>query len=802
MADTRPFISESSRERLVALRSVAIEASQSSGRVADHVRLLQEQVTRIRNAEVERQLLRTDIDELRKYGTRLRLTPLRAAGVHNVGRLLEVDASRLLAYPGLGSTSVDGLLSAAQGLRADLEAAFRLRLDPDRREPEHSAILDAVSNLGDLERRGLAFEVAAGRLPRDALYLMRRYGPIVIRLARILPKRWRERVRRDVAALEAAAAVPEVEVALQLLNEPNGESRDSDDLWRDFERNAAGVYSTLERVGALPDGRPGPGPEATGRRAGPATRGDSGQYVFRPGPPSASLRGGLRSRSSRDFRADEGALPPPRQTSARLGESGVALERIAEWSPEPSNSVTGHLPERMAAEVEAMTLTPVGLSVALRGYQAFAAKYALYRRRVLLGDEMGLGKTIMALAVITHLKGEGADRFLVVGPNNVLSNWDHEISNRTELPAFVLHGNERWRALRGWRESGGIGITTFDTLRSLGLNQSSGIDFLVVDEAHYIKNPATRRTKTMVGLLPSTERVLFMSGTPMENRLSEFQTLCKMLQPDLRLELPHSAATSSSIAFRQAAAAVYLRRNQSDVLQELPERVDIDEWVSFTDSDHERYVNLVREGGGFIPLRHAAYPRPGDSSRSAKLERLAELVDAAKEDGRKVAIYSEYLHVIESVIRVASDECGLPVFGPIRGGVSPADRLQMVQQFTDHDGPAVIVAQIQAGAVGLNIQAASVVILCEPALKPSTEEQAIARSYRMGQTRSVRVHRLLTNEGVDPLVQEMLDRKTAEFDEYVRPSAMSASSEAARDSAVSATLKDFALREAERLQNQ
>jgi SNF2 family DNA or RNA helicase len=175
-------------------------------------------------------------------------------------------------------------------------------------------------------------------------------------------------------------------------------------------------------------------------------------------------------------------------------------------------------------------------------------------------------------------------------------------------------------------------------------------------------------------------------------------------------------------------------------------------------------------------------------------------VQAAKEDGRKVAIYSEYLHVIESVIKVATEECDLPIFGPIRGGVSPSDRLQMVQEFTDEDGPAVIVAQIQAGAVGLNIQAASVVILCEPALKPSTEEQAIARSYRMGQTRSVRVHRLLTNEGVDPLVQEMLDRKSAEFDEYVRPSALSASSEAARDSAVTATLKDFALREAERLQ--
>jgi SNF2 family DNA or RNA helicase len=109
-------------------------------------------------------------------------------------------------------------------------------------------------------------------------------------------------------------------------------------------------------------------------------------------------------------------------------------------------------------------------------------------------------------------------------------------------------------------------------------------------------------------------------------------------------------------------------------------------------------------------------------------------------------------------------------FGPLTGSVPAARRQELVDAFAAHRGPAVLVSQIQAGGVGLNIQAASVVVLCEPQVKPTIEEQAIARSHRMGQVRGVQVHRLLTPDSVDTRMLELLASKRRLFDQYARRS--------------------------------
>jgi superfamily II DNA or RNA helicase len=113
---------------------------------------------------------------------------------------------------------------------------------------------------------------------------------------------------------------------------------------------------------------------------------------------------------------------------------------------------------------------------------------------------------------------------------------------------------------------------------------------------------------------------------------------------------------------------------------------------------------------------------------------------------------------------------GGAVFGPLTGSTPPVHRQSMIDQFSDHRGPAVLVSQIQAGGVGLNIQSASVVILTEPQWKPTIEDQAIARCHRMGQVRSVDVHRLLAEHTVDQRMLEILATKAVLFDEYVRRS--------------------------------
>jgi SNF2 family DNA or RNA helicase len=182
--------------------------------------------------------------------------------------------------------------------------------------------------------------------------------------------------------------------------------------------------------------------------------------------------------------------------------------------------------------------------------------------------------------------------------------------------------------------------------------------------------------------------------------------------------------------------------------------------------------------GNFMAMRRAAFltPNPMDSP---KLERLVELVDEAAEHGRKVVVFSYFLDVIERVVAAVGDLHA----GTLTGDVAATGRQAIVDEFSAREGPGVLVAQIDAAGVGLNIQAASVVILTEPQWKPSTEEQAIARCHRMGQVRTVEVHRLLTEDSIDELMVAALADKSALFAEYVRKSALRDASRAAVDGA-------------------
>jgi SNF2 family DNA or RNA helicase len=168
-----------------------------------------------------------------------------------------------------------------------------------------------------------------------------------------------------------------------------------------------------------------------------------------------------------------------------------------------------------------------------------------------------------------------------------------------------------------------------------------------------------------------------------------------------------------------------------------------------------------------------------------------ELVSEAADGGRKVIVYSYFRDVLETVVQVLAGRDGvpgMPVIGPLTGDIPPADRQAMVDELTNAAGPAVLVSQIQAGGVGLNIQAASVIIIAEPQLTPTMEEQAIARAHRMGQVRPVDVHRLLCEDSVDQRVLELLAGKRDAFDEYARRSDMANASPEAIDAGSAAKL--------------
>ncbi|CAM5323072.1 DEAD/DEAH box helicase [Streptomyces atroolivaceus] len=489
----------------------------------------------------------------------------------------------------------------------------------------------------------------------------------------------------------------------------------------------------------------------------------------------AAVRAVVRDPASRELRTLFGQVSvdllraPASQAEAwvdfelRSAEYYSLLAELSGSGPD-RDAAQGFLPAGIADRVRGMRLDDTYLRVSLRGYQSFGARFALAQKRVILGDEMGLGKTVQAIAALAHLSAGGETHFLVVCPASVLINWRREITARSTLRAVPVHGPERQGAFTEWRERGGVAVTTFDALHSLPDGPGGGVrpGMVVVDEAHFVKNPATRRSRAVSGWTRHTDRVLFLTGTPMENRVEEFRSLMHQLRPDSAPLVTSTHGVAGSHAFRRAVAPAYLRRNQDDVLGELPALVQADEWEEFSPADLEAYREAVGSGH-FMRMRRAAYARP---ETSAKLDRLRELVSEAEGNGLKVVVFSYF----REVLRTVQEALGDGVFGPVSGRIPAARRQDLVDSFGAVDGHAVLLSQIQAGGVGLNIQAASVVILCEPQIKPTMEHQAVARAHRMGQIRTVRVHRLLAADSVDQRMLDILARKDRLFDAYARRS--------------------------------
>ncbi len=407
--------------------------------------------------------------------------------------------------------------------------------------------------------------------------------------------------------------------------------------------------------------------------------------------------------------------------------------------------------------VNATELDTSLLSAKLRGYQLFGARYILKQKHVLLGDEMGLGKTIQAIAVIAHLSAKGAGRFLVVCPLSVMVNWAREIEKHSLLKAVAIHGNDRGEEYERWRTEGCVGVTSYETLERLPMKEIKALDMLVVDEAHNVKNSKARRTQNVLLLVQKAERVLYMTGTPLENRLEEMRYLIESIDHATGVKLKMLPSVMNK-QFADMISHVYLRRNREDVLTELPELIETEEWIEMNETEKKAYKESLKSKN-FMAVRRISW-NAGEAS--GKLTRLKELCEEAKEDGRRVLVFSYFLDTLE----ICESALGADCVGRIDGGLSPLKRQELVDRFREASDGAVLLGQVTAAGVGLNIQAASVVIFCEPQLKPSMEEQAIARAYRMGQERGVTVYRLLIKDGIDERILEILKEKQKLFENY------------------------------------
>jgi SNF2 family DNA or RNA helicase len=257
-----------------------------------------------------------------------------------------------------------------------------------------------------------------------------------------------------------------------------------------------------------------------------------------------------------------------------------------------------------------------------------------------------------------------------------------------------------------------------------------------------------------------------MTGTALENRLSELQYLVQIVQPGLMPELnkiiDHPSGLIKPEDVVRALAPAYLRRTQADVLTELPERVELEEWVDLTDADKKAYDSAKID----MMSRRLAV-NVGDGTRtSAKYERLSEILEEHADAKRKVVVFSYFRQTIDDVCALAG---GAP---RITGDTSGAQRQHIIDEFSTDPNATVLVSQIEAGGLGINLQAAQVVILMEAQFKPSIEWQAIARVHRMGQSRSVMVHRLLARNTIEERLVQLIAEKTQIFKHFAHDSSV------------------------------
>ncbi|MFF3440636.1 DEAD/DEAH box helicase [Streptosporangium sp. NPDC002721] len=649
---------------------------------------------------------------------RLRLKALEQAGHQTVLDILDTTPYALQLLPGVGVWNAKQAHAAAGQIARAVEETVALRIDVDRQDDETTALLVALHRLVNAGPDLPRASGAARRIEKRLASLLPAAQPARGWLRMLLAgQRGRRRAQEAVARIEDVIAEANASDTALLF------SQASVDLLR---------------------------------------------------PPVSGIEAWV------DF-------------ELRASEYYNLLAEIAATEPDRVAS-EGFLPDDISARVKAQDLDDTHRRVSLRGYQSFGARFALAQRRVILGDEMGLGKTIEAVAALAHLWARGERYFLVACPASVLINWVREIESRSTLPAYSLRGGDRDAALAEWFRTGGVAVTTIDTLHRLEIPGDVTLGMFVVDEAHYVKNPAARRSRAVARWCARTDRVLFMTGTPMENRVEEFRNLIGYLRPDLLPGIRNGdmAALATGDAkgrsFRRAVAPVYLRRNQEDVLTELPDLVQVDEWEEFSPADLTAYRKAVADGN-FMAMRRAAYAVP---ETSAKLQRLLELVDEAADNGLKVVVFSYFRDVMAAVHEAlgGSGSLGSPgplgdpggrVHGPISGDLGTAQRQRVIDEFTAAPGHAVLLSQIQAGGVGVNLQAASVVIICEPQVKPTMESQAVARAHRMGQVRKVQVHRILTADSVDQRMLDILRGKSGLFDTYARRSDLAESTPDAID---------------------
>ncbi len=457
-----------------------------------------------------------------------------------------------------------------------------------------------------------------------------------------------------------------------------------------------------------------------------------------------------------------------------------------------------------------MTLCePVGFCGNLRPYQKRGLGWLNFLTRfgfgALLADDMGLGKTVQVIAHCIMQTARGTRPILIVCPTSVIGNWQDEFSRfAPKMRMVVHHGSDRHDGVDFERElaKADVLITSYSLAwRDVEEFDSLEWGMVVLDEAQNIKNPFTKQARHIKKL--RTKIRIALTGTPIENRLSELWSIMEFLNPgylppweEFREKFARPIESDldegRKMALRRAISPFLLRRLKCDksIIADLPDKNEFTEWCLLTPEQATLYRAVVdsmlkkietEEGPKRKIAIFAAITKlkqicnhPANflkdsaelGERSGKVERLRELLETIIENGESALVFSQYTEMAELLYKNMETEFNSATstkrahFSYLHGGLGRKQRDELVREFQDKkDKPKIFFLSLKAGGTGLNLTKAANVIHFDRWWNPAVENQATDRAYRIGQKKNVFVYKLTTKGTIEERIEEMLKRK-------------------------------------------
>jgi superfamily II DNA or RNA helicase len=433
---------------------------------------------------------------------------------------------------------------------------------------------------------------------------------------------------------------------------------------------------------------------------------------------------------------------------------------------------------------------PKHLRAELRPYQKtglhFLAYASRFRLGALLADDMGLGKTVQALAWLQHMREEkGPAPTLVICPASVVFNWEREAAQFTpEQKVLLLTAGEHRHTLRKEIPGHDLVVTNYALLRrDLAALQKFSFRAIILDEAQNIKNPESMVARAAKAL--KADHKLALTGTPLENRLLDLWSIMEFVHPGYLPErgkfleqYDRGASQPARALLSSRMRPVMLRRLKKQVAQDLPDRIEERLDCELTEGQRKFYLAELQRSrqalstldapagqsrmhvlAALTRLRqiccHPMLAGGKKSLGSGKTAALFDVLEPLYAGGHKVLVFSQFVEMLK-ILKGELEERGRPYF-MLTGQTT--QRGEVVQAFHDCKEPAVFLLSLKAAGTGLNLTSASYVVLYDPWWNPAVEAQAIDRTHRIGQDRTVIAYRLVTRGTVEEKIWRLQQSK-------------------------------------------